>query len=344
MSKAYSRRSFLGTAAAGIGAGAMSLGVAKGASPTPSQARERLPREVWIGSVSLEGMRAQNAADMVEKTLRVMDSLVPYQPDIICLPEVFAYTHLAEGCVIREVAEQVPGPVVSPFLAFAKAHNCYLICPTYSRQGDSIYIAAVLIDRQGKVAGEYHKIHPTDTEMEAGVRPGPLQAPVFDTDFGRIGIQICFDIKWEAAWQALEQAGAEIVFWPSAYAGGQEVGSRAWRHHFHMVSSTLKGASKIWDVSGEIIAQTGMWQPNWVCAPVNLEKAFLHLWPAVQKFPAIREAYGRKIRITTFDEEEWAIIESHDPEVKVADVLAAYQLPDHRQLIEATEAMQVSKR
>ena len=67
---------------------------------------------MWIGSVSLQGMRAQNAGEMVENTLRVMQSLVPYQPDIICLPEVFAYSYLTEPAVIREVAEQVPGAIV----------------------------------------------------------------------------------------------------------------------------------------------------------------------------------------------------------------------------------------
>lgn len=343
MNKSYSRRSFLGTTAAGIGAGALSLNSTL-AAPVSAHAPARLPREVWIGSVSLQGMRAQNAADMVEKTLGIMESLIPYQPDIICLPEVFAYTYLDKPAVIREVAEQVPGAIVKPFQAFAKAHNCYLICPTYSRQGEAIYIAAVLIDRKGEIAGEYHKIHPTDTEMAAGVRPGALKPPIFETDFGKIGIQICFDIKWDEPWYQLEAAGADIVFWPSAYAGGTEVGSRAWRHHYHMVSSTLKGPAKIWDITGEIIAQTGMWQPNWVCAPVNLEKEFLLLWPAVQKFAAIRSKYGRKIRISTFDEEEWAIIESLDPEIKVADILREYDIPNHKQRLQAIEVAQNQNR
>src|SRR3712207_7956687 len=42
-----------------------------------------------------------------------------------------------------------------------------------------------------------YKCRPTDGEIASGVRPGPLDPPVFETDFGKIGIQICFDIKWE---------------------------------------------------------------------------------------------------------------------------------------------------
>jgi len=54
----------------------------------------------------------------------------------------------------------------------------------------------VLIDRQGKVAGEYRKMRPAESEMKMGVKPGQSNPPVFQTDFGKIGIQICFDIKY----------------------------------------------------------------------------------------------------------------------------------------------------
>ena len=67
--------------------------------------------------------------------------------------------------------------------------------------------------------GEYRKIHPTIGEMNSGVMPGPLNPPVFQTDFGAVGAQICFDIEWPDGWRKLREAGAEMVFWPSAFAG-----------------------------------------------------------------------------------------------------------------------------
>jgi predicted amidohydrolase len=342
MKSHLSRRQFIGNASAGL------VGVTAGFPEiTPNSVNsqlQRLPREVWIGSVSLMGMTATDSKEMVEKSLNLMKAIVPFNPDIICLPETFAFSHLKQSFQVKDVAEKVPGAVATPFLNFAKTHKCYVICPTYSRVGDNIYIAAVLIDRSGKVIGQYNKIRPTDGEIASGVRPGQLDPPVFDTDFGKIGIQICFDIKWEDGWQTLKEKGAEIIFWPSAYGGGREVNSRAWRHQVYVVSSTQKGTSKICDVTGEVIAQTGSWQPNWTCAGVNLEKAFILTWPAVSIFSKIQQNYGRKIRLTTFDEEEWTIIESLDPSVKVADILNEFNLQPQYQVLKSTASIQSKSR
>lgn len=60
-------------------------------------------------------------------------------------------------------------------------------------------------------------------EMGKGITPGPLIMPAFHTDFGIIGIQICHDIQWSEGWTQLREKGVEIVFWPSAFAGGKEL-------------------------------------------------------------------------------------------------------------------------
>ena len=169
-------------------------------------------------------------------------------------------------------------------------------------------------------------MRPAESEMKMGVKPGKSNAPVFQTDFGKIGIQICFDIKYDDGWNYLKDNGAQIIFWPSAYAAGQEISSMAWRHQVYVVTSTVKDTSKICDITGETIVQTGRWQRNWICSPINLEKAFIHTWPAVTVFPDIQKKYGPKIRLTTFNEEEWTIIESLDTELKVADVLKEFNL------------------
>jgi len=64
--------------------------------------------------------------------------------------------------------------------------------------------------------------------MNNGVTPGALKPPVFRTDFGVVGAQICFDMEWHDGWQNLRKGGAEIVFWPSAFAGGTAVNAKAW--------------------------------------------------------------------------------------------------------------------
>ncbi|MDO1446571.1 nitrilase-related carbon-nitrogen hydrolase [Rhodocytophaga aerolata] len=342
MKEHLSRRRFIQYSS--LGAATLGTGLTH---PNPSAEPaeiQRLPREVWIGTVSLTGLSAADSQGMVEKALHVMQALVPFKPDIICLPESFAFTNIQQPFSVPKVAEKIPGPIATPFLNFAKTHRCYVICPTYSLHKGSIYIAAVLIDRTGNVVGEYHKCRPTDGEIASGVRPGSLDPPLFETDFGKIGIQICFDIKWEEGWQSLKEKGAEIIFWPSAYGGGREVNSRAWRHQVYVVSSTQKGTAKICDVTGDVLAQTGSWQPNWTCGSVNLEKAFILTWPAVSYFGKIQQTYGRKIKLTTFDEEEWTILESLDAGVNVADVLKEFNLQPQHQVLKTVAAIQSKSR
>ena len=60
----------------------------------------------------------------------------------------------------------------------------------------------------------------------------------------------------------------------------------------YIVTSPQKDTSKICDITGETIVQTGRWQRNWICAPVNLEKAFILAWPAVSVFPDIQKKYA----------------------------------------------------
>ena len=336
------RRAFLGAASSGALGFAAS---ARSMSAAPRPREERLPREVWIATVSQDGLRTENTEQMIEAMLARMREAAAYEPDIVCLPEVFPFVNLAGGRPpVSEAAEKPIGEVSRPFAEFARRHRCYVICPTYTEENGVHYNAAVLIGRDGKLVGEYRKMHPTVGEMEAGVSPGPLDPPVFETDFGVIGCQICFDIEWDDGWEALRKAGAEIVFWPSAFAGGYAVNAKAWRHRYCVVSSTRKDRSKICDISGEEIATSGRYQ-RWACAPVNLEKAFLHTWPFCLRFHEVQAKYGRDIVITTFHEEEWSIIESRSPDVKVADVLKEFEFETYAEHIRsAAEAQEEARR
>ena len=306
----------------------------------PRPRANRLPREVWIATISQNRMEAKDFEEMIKKMLGRMEQVVSYQPDIICLPEVFPFANLSSPRPpVSQVAEVPIGEISQPFAEFARKYHCYVVCPIYTKANGRCYNAAVFIDSQGRLLGEYRKIHPTIGEMDNGVTPGPVQPPVFKTAFGIVGAQICFDIEWYDGWQNLRKAGAEMVFWPSAFAGGSVVNTKAWQNKYVVVSSTRKDTSKICDISGEEIASTGRWN-DWVCAPVNLEKAFLHTWPFCRRFEEVQAKYGRKIRIKTFHEEEWTIIESRSPEVKVADVLKEFDFQTHEELIQGAEKRQ----
>jgi predicted amidohydrolase len=69
---------------------------------------------------------------------------------------------------------------------------------------------AILIDREGSVVGKYDKMFPTIGEIERGIVPG-TEAPVFETEIGRIGMLICFDLNIAEVRDSLKRGHPDIV-------------------------------------------------------------------------------------------------------------------------------------
>jgi len=350
-SKSISRRNFIEKAAVTAGLTAVGydtlFGKSSNLSPTPSPQerevllQERLPREVWIATVSQEGMSAETTEKMAEAMLGVIGKSVAYRPDIVCLPEYFLYTSIQKRLTLPERVE-ISENLSHNFAAFARTNRCYLIYPVFTRENGKIYNAAVVFDRQGNRMGEYRKTRLPLDELEMGITPGPLHPPVFKTDFGIIGIQICYDILWFEGWEALRRKGAEIVFWPSAYPAGRKVNAMAWQHRYAVATST-RGTSKICDISGDVIAQNGF-DRNLICAPVNLEKTFIPTWLNVKNFDNIRAKYGRKIKFTTYQEEGWTVMECLSPDVRLNDILKEYNIKTTEQMAYESEEISIGRR
>ncbi len=91
------RRSFRQAATTGAGLGVLAHAVGGDAAaeerPAADQA-SRLPREVWVASITQDGMHAANYERMIKAMLARMESVVPFRPDIVCLPEVFPFVNL----------------------------------------------------------------------------------------------------------------------------------------------------------------------------------------------------------------------------------------------------------
>lgn len=293
----------------------------------PVGRENRLPREVWVAALTQQFIRGNSVDEVVGSAIKIMDSIKSYQPDIICLPEVFHAPGQPNPSTANAESSGDIGFITRPLADFARENKCYIIAPIYTMEDGRFYNAAVLIDRSGRKVGEYRKIRPTISEIEEqGVTPGPFEAPVFETDFGRIGIQICFDIEWPDGWQQLRAKGAEIVFWPSAFSGGRKVNTMAWQYGYPVVSSTGKGTTKICDVTGNAVAESGHYNAWGVCAPLNLEKALVPAWPYAMAFRQIHARYGDRIHTYTLHEEEMSVIESRDPGIRVADILKEFNI------------------
>jgi beta-ureidopropionase len=342
MKSNITRRSFIRSTAVTSGlAGIVLPGMAQKESGSADE--QIMPREIWIAGVSQMNLHAETPEQMVDQVMEILRGIIPYKPDFVCLPEAFAFAYVEKKSTLEEKVA-ISKTVLKRFSEFSKQNNCYTVCPVYLPRNQNVYNAAVVFDRSGNNIGSYEKIHLTDYEMDGGLTCGALFQPAVKTEFGPIGVQICFDIEWDDGWRMLQQQGAKIVFWPSAFSGGQCVNTKAWEHKYVVASATNKNTARLCDITGEVIAKTGIWNSNLYVAPFNPEKAFLHTWPSVQSFPEIEKKYGRKVRITNFHEEEWSVIESLSADIKVKDILKEFNLKTHEELTVETEILQKKSR
>jgi predicted amidohydrolase len=283
-----------------------------------------VPRKVVVSTVSHRpsGL-ARTVAANVDAAVRLAERAATVGPDLVCLPEHFSLADVPRRRA-AEVAEPVPGPTTERLGAVARRHRTYLVCPLYERAGGHVFNAAVLLDRNGGVAGVYRKVHPTLAEMDEGVVPGE-RVQVFEADFGRVGLLICFDIAWAERWRELRDLGAEVVCWPSTYEGGLHLQARAADNRYYVVSATLAWHAHILDVTGFPLASTGQ-RSDTAWAEIDLEKrVFSTVFPQAT-YDAIATRYGRRVTLHMCSPEGVFTLESHDPAVAVADLMREFGL------------------
>jgi len=245
--------------------------------------------------------------------MKILDLALRQKPDLVCLPE--AFTTVTVNRPIEEIAESVPGPTTEIVAEKAKAAGCYVICPIKTRRDGKVWNSAIIIDREGEILGIYDKIHPVTsssdyTVFEGGVMPGS-EASVFDLDFGRIGIQICFDIGFPESWQELAEKGAKIVFWPSAYNGGFPLQVYAYLHHYYVVSSVRSDKSRIIDPLGRILAETD-YHVNVIYRDINPDFVVAHYDFNYSIPDRIMEKYPGRVYVRSYMDDDHFLVEPID--------------------------------
>ena len=235
------------------------------------------------------------------------------RPDLVCLPETFTTASITTS--IEDLAEPVPGPTTNVVSERARKHGCYVICPILTRRDGKTWNSAVLIDRKGEVTGFYDKVHPVTsssdyTVFEKGVTPG-TEAPFFDLDFGRVGIQICFDIGFPETWKKLAEKGAKMVFWSSAYNGGFPLQVYAYLHHYYVVSSVATEKSRIIDPCGVILAETDK-NVSVIYRDVNLDFVVSHYDFNYSVPDRIMNTYPSRVEVRSHIDEGHFLVEPID--------------------------------
>jgi predicted amidohydrolase len=322
------------------------------------------PRKVIVGTVmqpfwgkypGLEN-RLQLLTEMVDGLQAQSQKQYGRGPDLVVLPEM-AIT--GEGQSIGEVADwsyPLDGPVKETFARKARQHGCYIVTALFLLEDKATKLcsnAAVLFDRQGEVAGIYRKVHPVvdlrTGPMEHGVTPGK-EAPVFACDFGKLGIQICFDINFDYGWEELARKGAEIVVWPTQSPGTTTPSSRAMRNGYYIVSSTWRNNASVFDPTGKIVSQI-KWTPsmgsvdsvgdrfrteNLLVQEIDLSYAILSWGPTLGNGEAFTKAFGDKAGFRYYEDDDRGIFWSNDPHMTVGQMLRSLNQTEEKEDMQRT--------
>lgn len=208
-------------------------------------------REITVGIVGEELPRAYRdgkpAVDaVVDHWIKAMDSLSASRPDLVILPEISDFGGLTLARK-REWSALRGNRMLDACRDWAKRHRSYVVYPTYRAREDGRFSnCAIWIDREGDVIGVYDKFHPTVRDLghaEFPVVPG-TEPLVVETDFGRVGTAICFDLNFPDILMKYVAAAPDMIVFPSYFDGGAL--RRAWATlcGSYVVSSTVGSIAK----------------------------------------------------------------------------------------------------
>jgi predicted amidohydrolase len=296
-----------------------------------------MPRKIVVATGSF-GLPANTTyTSNLDLGYALLDAAGSANADIVCLPETYPRCTLPSS-QSADVAQTIPGPVFDDLCARAQKYRMYVVAGLTERRDGQLINTAVLIDRDGRFIGQYDKIHPTIGEIESGIVPADV-VKVFDLDFGRVGVAICYDIGWPGVWDELGRLGAEVVFWPSAYDGGFPLQTYAWRNFYYVVSSVWSFHSRIIDITGQHLASTSRFS-RLVHAEIDLEKQVFHTDQNAAKLLELTTRFGQRISVESFTEEHIFTLQSNDPSTSVAEIAREFGLEPFREYHRRAEAVQ----
>jgi predicted amidohydrolase len=232
------------------------------------------PRKVKVASINHRPRNTKSPQANLKQFARFIDEAGAQKADIICLPE--GTTVCGTGLSYFQVSEPIPGPATE-FLGQCAARNkAWVVAGVYEREGKSVYNTSVLLSRDGKLAGKYRKVCLPREEIDDGITPG-RDYPVFDTDFGRIGMMICWDISYPEVARELSARGAEMIFMP-IWGGNETLAkARAIENQIYLISSGYNFPTAIYDKAGEMIAKS-LDSSSVIYADIDLNQRLLWPW------------------------------------------------------------------
>jgi predicted amidohydrolase len=225
--------------------------------------------------------------------------------DLVAFTEIYPQLALADPFHHPEPAE---GGTLERVRELTRRHNVVIVWPRLEYDPvRKIRNTSILVGRDGEVIGRYDKMFPTIPELEKGVVPGTA-APVFETDFGLVGLLICFDLNFPEVRVALKQSKPDLVVFSSMYRGGLQAQSLAFELRSFVVTSIAGELGLIIGRAGRIIKESTY--ETLAVAPINTNSVAMHMDFNWTKMDAMLARYGPALTFDYHTREAFLVIES----------------------------------
>ena len=180
-----------------------------------------------MSKIKIAAIQMPTVTDKMENVRAVktyLEKIKDEKPDCVILPEMFCCPYQTENFPVY--AEEENGPVWQQLSAYAKQYGIYLIggsMPEKDAEGN-VYNTSYIFNREGKQIGKHRKAHLFDIDVKGGQtfkESDTLTAgdrdTVFDTEFGKMGVMLCFDIRFPELSRMMVNDGAKVIFVPAAF-------------------------------------------------------------------------------------------------------------------------------
>ncbi len=229
----------------------------------------------------------KNVAVNVQRAIDFIREASLQNADIVVFPElcISGYNMAIIGNEYHELGELLGDSTVEKFCAAAKTYNINMVIPMPLKKAEDLYNGAVLINRRGHVVGDYGKTHLWMDEKE--IFKSANDYPVYDMDFGKLGIMICYDAGFPEVSRMLALQGAELIVAPSAFTMAHK---QRWDIYFQARAlenscfvagingvggqgEVLFGNNKLFNPQGEKILEGSLHQEEMQVVEIDLAEA-----------------------------------------------------------------------
>ncbi len=185
----------------------------------PSKKVAAKKKVVRLGLIQWQMRSYKNLDDLLEQAEFFIDSVSGYRSDFALFPEFFnaplmaENNHMPEAEAIRELAKHTEA-IVQKFSEFSVSYNINIITGSMPQmKGDRLFNVGHICKRDGSVE-RYEKLHVTPDEAKVWGLQGGSGLKTFDTDCGKIGVLICYDVEFPELSRILADDGMDILFVP----------------------------------------------------------------------------------------------------------------------------------